>query len=197
MIKEFYFPTTVWSDSLEVDNDALAKACLEKEAKSKGVILSNSGGWQSEDNIFDDPRFFELKRQSLYCCMSCTRDMSVKSKYMLKLINAWANVNRDNDYNHEHSHPGSFLSAVYYVKAPKGCGDFILCDPRGNKPFTEFDRYFENFNEINSSRFTFTPEQGRLLIFPSWAKHYVKPNLSGKERISIAMNFTLTEGVSW
>ena len=36
----------------------------------------------------------------------------------------WAIINKKNDFNIVHTHPNSYLSAAYYVKAPKDCGKF-------------------------------------------------------------------------
>ena len=44
-------------------------------------------------------------------------------------------------------------------------------------------------NRLNSAEYLMYPEPGDLVIFPSWLKHYVEPNLNKDiERISISFN---------
>jgi uncharacterized protein (TIGR02466 family) len=39
----------------------------------------------------------------------------------------------------------------------------------------------------------YAPQPGRLVIFPSWIQHYVQPNLSDQDRISISFDVQLTK----
>ena len=41
----------------------------------------------------------------------------------------WAIINKKDDFNVVHTHPNCYLSAAYYVKAPKNCGAFIAENP--------------------------------------------------------------------
>ena len=50
----------------------------------------------------------------------------------------------------------------------------------------------EENNFFNSMTWEVTPEEGKLMIWPSWLLHYVKPNLSDDTRISIAFNTTVS-----
>ena len=38
-------------------------------------------------------------------------------------------INKPNDFNEIHTHPNSYLSAAYYVKAPKNAGRFVIENP--------------------------------------------------------------------
>ena len=41
----------------------------------------------------------------------------------------WAIINKPNDFNVIHTHPNSYLSAAYYVKAPEKAGKFVIENP--------------------------------------------------------------------
>lgn len=69
---------------------------------------------------------------------------------------------------HTHDEDDERLSAVYYVRAPAGCGDLLFHD----HPFEVRVR----------------PEPGLLLFFPPGLAHSVEPNRSGERRLSIAFN---------
>ena len=47
----------------------------------------------------------------------------------------------------------------------------------------------KNYNEHNSSTWTIEPKENQCVLFPSYLKHYVEPNLNKKERISISFNY--------
>ena len=84
------------------------------------------------------------------------------------------------------------ISGVYYLKAPKNCGNLVFRHP---SPCIEYDwsknKLTENI-EYNSGLYNFVPKEGQLLLFPSWLEHFVRPNLNKtQERISIAFNIAL------
>ena len=41
----------------------------------------------------------------------------------------WAVINKKGNFNIEHTHPNNYLSAAYYVKAPKNCGKIKFLNP--------------------------------------------------------------------
>ena len=98
----------------------------------------------------------------------------------------WAIINKKGNLNNEHIHPNSNLSAAYYVKAPKGCGDFIV-----NNPSSISRNIFpkrETPTELNRLIAKHKVEEGDLLIFPAYLPHQVLPNESDEDRIVISFN---------
>ena len=104
---------------------------------------------------------------------------------------AWANINRDGNYNVLHSHPGNHWSGVYYIDAGEPdpahplSGAFEFHDPRGGAtalPVPGFD--FGHKQVIQ-------PEAGMMLMFPSWHQHMVHPFRGRGERIVVAFNIHL------
>ena len=47
----------------------------------------------------------------------------------IRLKEMWAIINKKNNFNVIHTHPNCYLSAAYYVKAPKNCGSFFIENP--------------------------------------------------------------------
>ena len=47
-------------DSLRLDNDRIEKFCLEKRKNSSGRVISNGGGWQSDNLDIATPELSEL-----------------------------------------------------------------------------------------------------------------------------------------
>ena len=98
----------------------------------------------------------------------------------------WAIINKPNDFNVIHTHPNSYLSAAYYVKAKKNSGNIKFFDPKEMK--TMYHPPIQKFNEISAEIIKIEPEEGKLLLFPSYLNHAVEENLSDEDRIVISFN---------
>lgn len=81
-----------------------------------------------------------------------------------------------------HFHAGTNISTVLYLT--KGQGDLIVMDPRGNAcrgmPI--------EIREANFDLFRHSPQEGDLIIFPSYLLHYVEPG-DTTLRVSVPTNY--------
>jgi uncharacterized protein (TIGR02466 family) len=146
---------------------------------------SNIGGFQTKSmteienkniltNIFINP------------AKSFAKNLNIKNNLKIVLDNYWINSNNKNDYNLIHNHPNSNISGVYYISVPKLSGRLVFKNPDLTK------MYGNNFNCFNDANFFSTyfvnVEEGDLYLFTSETLHYVEPNKSEKERVSVAFN---------
>ena len=101
----------------------------------------------------------------------------------------WAIINKPNDFNVIHTHPNSYLSAAYYVKAPKNGGKFVIENPldvaRHSHPIED------RKTEFNIKIAGLEIEEGELLIFPAYLPHKVSENESDEDRIVISFNINI------
>ena len=104
----------------------------------------------------------------------------------LKFHNCWYNVNGLGSFNRPHVHPGAVVSGVYYISIPKNSGMIVFLNENLD---SYYNNNIKNFNEYNSSTWKIKPEENKCVLFPSYLKHYVEPNLNKKERISISFNY--------
>ena len=183
------FKTPIYTTALDIDNKSLSKYCISYSKKNKGRILSNEGGYQSEDLILLNHKILNplvsgiLEHSSIYCS-------EINLKCSNKIDNIWFNINGYKDSNLLHSHPHSLISGVYYLQTPKDCGNIQFHHP-GSESFQNY--WMENvgseYNTYNSGEWWLQSIVGVMYLFPSWLKHYVRPNLNKKEkRISISFN---------
>ena len=147
---------------------------LELYENEVSASKSNIGGWQSRDNIHEDGIFQEFNKDLLLVSSDILKDYTTSKPY---IMNMWANVNKKHAYNGHHTHQGE-LSGVFYCSAIKEHGQLIFVDPR--------IRSFQSV--IRSNSFAVKPERLALIIFPSWLEHYVRPNITDIDRISISFN---------
>jgi uncharacterized protein (TIGR02466 family) len=183
------FSSFIYSDKLDIDNNALEKVCYQKEQKDSGVFASNEGGWQSVTTYNNSAGDFkELISEITIRCNQLHKDLGFVENKKQEIGNFWININRDKDSNNPHSHPGAFFSGVYYVKAKPRAGAITLMHPVSSHAYAIPYGVNSHPTSYNLSNWTEEPEAGKLIIFPPWVVHYVQPNRSDDDRISIAFN---------
>jgi uncharacterized protein (TIGR02466 family) len=164
---------------------------------SDGVRKSNRGGWHSEGNLFENPAepVQTLRRAAVLSVMEAIRAVGSKNapeSFEMKLF-AWMNMNPTGGFNAPHTHPGAHWSGVYYVRQPTvetgNSGMIEFLDPRSDLPAWRIlqAKAFRSKRKIR-------PEAGEIVLFPSYLVHWVYPNETGEERVTIAFNATLRRG---
>ena len=179
------------------DHEALDAALLAEGARmrevSNGVNKSNRGGWHSEGNLFDSEAecVQELRSAAEDAVIAATRRIAAKTDpatLRMKLF-AWMNANPPGGFNAPHTHPGAHWSGVYYVSQPAvetgNSGMIEFLDPRTDLP---------NWRILEANAFRLKkklrPVAGEMILFPSFLVHWVYPNESDEERVTIAFNAT-------
>ena len=154
-----------------------------------GQIKSNRGGWHSPNFKLTDKNSvqfkFALELQKYILKTFQTLGWKTENKNIS--INAmWAIINKKNDFNVVHTHPNSYLSAAYYVSAPKNCGKFQVESLNIAKRHY-YPEILKN-NELNAHVAGLEVNEGDLLIFPGYLPHKVAMNESDQDRIVISFN---------
>ena len=155
-------------------NAELRKVIEQRQQTHPGTQHSNLGGWQSS---WDMDRWGGVPA--------------------IKLLAIGRN--RSGHGNEFHSHPGSFWSCVYYVDDggiaadPALGGELEFMDPRGPGPamYAPHLAFAMPGGLSVGANETVLPKTGRLVMFPAWLLHQVRPYRGGAERISIAFNLSL------
>jgi len=179
------------------DHETLNADIMEEggrlHAAGPGVTKSNRGGWHSKGNLFDNetPCIQRVRDAAQEAVFEVTRKVTSKvdpDALRMKLF-AWMNANPAGGYNAPHTHPGAHWSGVYYVSQPsveKGSSGMIeFLDPRSD---------LSHWRILDAGTFrwkrTIRPAAGELIVFPSYLVHWVHPNESQEERVTIAFNAT-------
>ncbi len=198
------FPTPVLIATMpdaEALNAELRSIILAREQVSESVERSNRGGWQSSWDLhqWGGTPMQKVLAFARTIVDDATVDRTGKREELAWRINCWANVNRTGHGNQFHTHPGALWSAGYYVddggisEDPTLGGEFEIADPRGVAPVMYAPRLTfpgpDGLSLGESQRLT--PRSGAIIVFPSWLQHGVCPYRGTRERISIAMNFSI------
>ncbi len=100
---------------------------------------------------------------------------------------SWLNVYDKYDYQENHDHIGSNISAVYILQGSDKTGTINFKNPAPSK-----ETYlFNPENQYTFSTMCIKTQPGLLVIFDSNLIHSVSQNLSNEKRISLAYNFKL------
>lgn len=181
-------------------NAELRGTIMAREKSHPGTQHSNLGGWQSEWDMdrWGGAGAIKLLAIARNTANKVTTNRQGQPVSVTWKANMWANINRSGHGNEFHSHPGSFWSAVYYVDDggidadPALGGELEFMDPRGPGPamYAPHLAYGSAGLSVGANE-TIRPRTGRLVMFPAWVLHQVRPYRGKAERISIALNLSL------
>ena len=104
------------------------------------------------------------------------------------LTQSWSTINTTNAYHKTHTHPNTFISAVYYAQCKDGflCFDLPTTSIREclNLQFT-----INKFNIYNSQVWEMPVRTGDIVFFPGHIRHGSTVNRLAEDRIVIGANF--------
>ena len=184
------FPIPVFT-AVESDFDELKKNILEYIKDYRDAYdseqVSNIGGYQSASDIHEDVNF-KSNCDGLWSIISPIAQHIGDSfaehgfpSTTLSLTNMWFNVNGKGNWNIEHTHPHCFYSGVIWIKAEEGMGGLAMKSPHEHGLYG-----------MTNTVWTIEPEEGRVMLFPSFLPHSVTANTTDEERISISFNLHVT-----
>lgn len=190
----FLLPFATFIQTTRLDNTITNKK-LEKIAqklkKTKGRIVSNQGGFQSQSVDLDDPLIQKFQNECMPALRHHIDQYELNYEYGIKIDNLWFSINGKHHYNLQHSHPGSHFACSYYITVPKNSGKIVFINP--DKLF-EYQSCFwreslKKYNTINTFKYALQPVSSLLTIFPAHLDHYVESNKSNQSRITLSFNF--------
>jgi|TARA_R100001440_G_scaffold75433_1_gene102659 uncharacterized protein (TIGR02466 family) len=188
------FSTQVYGTNLNLDVKAMIPECYHLQKTTESEKQSNQGGFQSkhiDPQKYKHPLFHELADEILKHACIYGKAMGFKEEFMPYLkMQMWININKPQAFNNPHVHLGSLFSGVYYLKA----SDMTLGFENPNK-LTPYAWHFHEhiFHDTASTAETCFVEtiDNKIYIFPCWLTHFVLPNRSNEDRISISFDVTL------
>ena len=181
------FPTSFYTVNIfDLQENQRYKDFLDDlSKKTPGTNRSNRGGWQSETNLWEYEIFKPLLKKTTAVTQSIIENISHNRPQMV-IRSMWGNINPKGGMNFTHVHPSGWMSGVYYIQLPQGTDEITFEDPR---PARMMD--FQRSCLVSDEYFSHQPKVGELLLFPSWLPHFVLPNTSNEERISVSFNIEL------
>jgi len=148
-------------------------------------IKQNSNeNFKSKDTYLLDHEQFKNIKNFIYEALNKFTKNVFQSDQRLVVTQCWLNKNPKGSKHHEHVHPNSIISGVFYfrqdsklppISFSKSIQHGIKLDPK-------------KYNNLNSETFLLPCTDGELILFPSNLKHSVPVNMGDEPRISMSFN---------
>jgi uncharacterized protein (TIGR02466 family) len=153
-----------------------------REKDPKGLPSTNAGCWRSMHKYECEVELFK----PMSMILASWTDHYFPNIPLAADITYWTNVNEPGSSNLFHTHymANADLSGVYYVQ---GAGTGIIRFSTHEQLYRMIPPHMPHANMIGHD-----PNDGDILLFPSYLLHDVTPNLhKSRQRISIAFNATI------
>ena len=140
------------------------------------------------DNIENSNYLYEYKCTNLIQSISDNvvsylKSIGLTGKVEFEISNSWMTC-IDNRYHIQtHHHEAVGISGIYYYKTNGKDGNLYLSSPM---KYMQISNIFKRCDPNQS--FEIIPENGMIILFPSWIDHGVRSNTTDDERISVAFN---------
>ena len=162
----------------------IRNAETRKENKGDANVGNTHYNRQSEDTfVLDKPEliniraFIEAKLHKFVTEIMASTDKLV-------ITQSWLNKNKKGESHHEHVHPNSMVSGVWYPQIHEQLPPIqFRCRTQ-----RDVSLQTEKYNTFNSATFMLPMKCGELILFPSNLQHSVPVNHSDEERISLSFN---------
>jgi len=161
---------------------------MNKNKYRDPTSMNNRGVKLSEDTDLLNHESMKRVKEFIISKVLDFKDNVLEIEDKFRMTQSWATINNKGDSHHEHNHPNTILSCLYYAQASSG--DFQIKTPRnGIQEGFNFSYKIKQPNAFNSAIWSCTVKTGDLIIFPGHLNHYSLPNNSDEPRIMIGSNF--------
>lgn len=111
-------------------------------------------------------------------------------EYKVSSNEVWLNVYEQGGFQeiHDHAFPNRAFSCAYILELPEAGSNELIFENTAF-PIVQASGINRIFDAFNYEKFIPEISAGTIVIFPSWAKHYVLPNRSIHRRTTISANF--------
>jgi hypothetical protein len=104
------------------------------------------------------------------------------------ITNSWATKNLTATDHHQHTHPNSIFSGVFYFQAEDNASPMTVHSKSPIFKNFALDYHYSGYSMFNSNSWSFPVQTGTLIIFPSWLEHGSLKNESVMPRQLIGFN---------
>lgn len=196
------FPTLVYRGRLPaaaaraLNRELLKESAQIREHDAAGRRWSSRrypGGYTSYGSLYHLHRmsstFASLERRLRRHVRAYVRELEFDLDGRdLAMTDCWLNIMPRGVVHGLHLHPHATISGTYYVKTPRGCAGLKFEDPRLDR-FMAAPNRRTDAGEASMPWVTMPAVAGELVLFESWLRHEVPPNLVDGDRVSVSFNY--------
>tara|TARA_R110000803_G_scaffold179053_1_gene241481 strand:+ start:129 stop:779 length:651 start_codon:yes stop_codon:yes gene_type:complete len=181
------FSSPIATIKTNIDVQKILKIAEKEKYRTAGEdsSLKNHVSIGADLNILNKKNLkLEKKQLENYVNFYCKNILKYKNKF--KLTTSWFTKSELNETSDPHNHGNSVLSAVLYLKATSKCGAITFKNIHSP---AQIHVAATESNIWNSDTWNIVPEDGLLIIFPSYLYHKILPGQNKEPRYSLAINY--------
>ena len=148
----------------------------------KDICLDRSptiDDWDSYDfYTWDEPEIRELNEIQVYMVKEYMNIYNVIKNSDKFNFRGWVNIRKDKSWHPPHNHSGSQLVLNTYIGVPENTSVTFM------DPNPVLGDHGGTYHKIK-------PEEGTMIVTPSWWLHWTEPTYKNENRISISTNVTI------
>lgn len=183
--------------------EAVVRHCYEiqnqaSEPIESGVTPNRKANlYESRFDFFTHP-VPEIQMLRRFCAEALSRAVLKLNRHLSRgpdllpgvgvdLHESWVHITREGGYHEVHSHPNCSWCGIYYLEP----GDCTLEPPNGiNRFFPPVDLLYDDAGCLAYPQkpASIPPEEGKLVLFPSYVKHLAVPYRGSRDRIIVSFN---------
>lgn len=133
-----------------------------------------------------EPEFAPLTRLILTEITGICREIfEYSDEYEYEITQMWMNCLKPGQAHHIHTHHNTLWSGVFYLNGEYQEFPGINFE---NPFYKHFVLTYKRLNAYNGNNWEFPSKKDRLILFPSYMRHWVEPNRTAKERWGMSFN---------
>jgi len=161
---------------------------IEKELKYiegvEWISQKTNGNFKTKDSYLTKHESLKNITSFFKECINDFTKTIYQSEQRLVITQLWGNRNPKGSKHHDHVHPNSIVSGVFYLRQDLKLPPIQFS--KNNHESMKLDP--KQYNVYNSETFLLPCTAGELILFPSNLKHSVPVNQGDEERISLSFN---------
>ena len=178
LISVFPTPVQIYKYENSIDKELNYIENLPYKEQVANSNFKSEDSYLTKHEQLKDIKIFFKECIDDYCNTICNSDQR------LVITQLWANKNPTGAKHHEHVHPNSIISGVFYLRQDKTLPpiQFSKSNQHGLKLNPK------KYNIHNAETFLLPCTAGELILFPSNLRHSVPVNAGKESRISLSFN---------
>ena len=178
LIAVFPTPVQIYKYENSIDKELNYIENLPYKEQVANANFKSEDSYLTKHEQLKDIKIFFKECMDDYCNTICNSDQR------LVITQLWANKNPTGAKHHEHVHPNSIVSGVFYLRQDKTLPPIQFS--QSNQHGLKLDP--RKYNVHNAETFLLPCTAGELILFPSNLKHSVPTNMGKEARISLSFN---------
>ena len=151
-------------------------------------VRDNEGNFTSENTyLLNSPIMSSFSNYITEITNQYFNEIAQPEDEDLKLVisQSWVNFTKPGGHHHQHTHPNSYISGVFYLDVEDEVDEIIFHEASRSRSFSVPT---QNWNLFNSQIWRYKVKKNLLILFPSYLSHSVPTTTTSSIRTSISYN---------